>query len=191
MSVHEPPQAFGSLHHLLTTFQCPLQVRAELDEAVAAAERSDGALRMLRAEHEAALTELDELKATDLDALMAQIEQARAETTAVSHERDAERAAAAERATAAEAAHAASLHEAQQAAKDALDAAEGSEIWSFATGGSVYSSPAVVGGVVYVALDGVVYALNEVMVAERADRASSSDGDGTVLLSLVLLACAM
>jgi hypothetical protein len=41
----------------------------------------------------------------------------------------------------------------------ALDAMSGEEIWSYKTGGAVYSSPAVVDGVLYIgAMDSNVYA---------------------------------
>ena len=43
----------------------------------------------------------------------------------------------------------------------ALNASTGAKLWSFATGGQVYSSPAVANGVVYIgSFDGNVYALN-------------------------------
>ena len=43
----------------------------------------------------------------------------------------------------------------------ALNASTGAKLWSYATGGAVYSSPAVANGVVYVGSDdGNVYALN-------------------------------
>jgi len=45
----------------------------------------------------------------------------------------------------------------------ALDALTGAKLWSYATGNSIYSSPAVANGVVYVgSLDGNLYALNAV-----------------------------
>jgi outer membrane protein assembly factor BamB len=51
----------------------------------------------------------------------------------------------------------------------ALNVNTGAKLWSFATGSSVISSPAVANGVVYVgSYDGNVYALNAKTGAKRA-----------------------
>jgi len=69
----------------------------------------------------------------------------------------------------------------------ALNATTGAKLWSFTTGSGVFSSPAVVNGVVYVgSVDGSVYAIGNAAAATSQSATPGFD----VMLALVGLVIA-
>jgi outer membrane protein assembly factor BamB len=72
----------------------------------------------------------------------------------------------------------------------ALNASTGAQLWTFATGGPVVSSPAVANGVVYIAADGNLYALNASTGAKMWSYAAANiGGSPTVVNGVVYISC--